>query len=359
MKITPIIYETDDRWKRQILEIDDIVSVIWTDRYYSPGDFELVVPASPKNIAAIKKGYLVGILRDRQIEQKAAIIEKVERSADEEGHRRIIASGRFLGAYLYRRIIANQTICTNMTLWGIVSKLATENAINDTVRTDRNFGNISLSESSDEGPTIESAQFTGQNLGGQISELCEAYKMGWRVKKIGALYQVEMYEGLDRTISQSTNQPAVFSDEDGSLQSITYSENDSDRVTSAKVAGEGAGTARKTAWLEYGYTIPEGYDRYEAYVDARDLSTNDGEIDIEEYKKMMAARGREAIRDTEHILEASATFGPMKYGTDVNLGDLCTIRSTALGLEIDARLVEVIESIDETGRYSAIPTFAI
>jgi hypothetical protein len=49
----------------------------------------------------------------------------------------------------------------------------------------------------------------------------------------------------------------------------------------------------------------------------------------------------------------------MKYGTDVNLGDLCTIKSTALGLEIDARLVEVIESIDETGRYSAIPTFAI
>lgn len=359
MKITPIIYETDDRWKRQILEIDDIVSVIWTDRYYSPGDFELVVPASPKNIAAIKKGYLVGILRDRQIEQKAAIIEKVERSADEEGHRRIIASGRFLGAYLYRRIISNQTICTNLTLWGIISKLATENAINDTVRTDRNFGNITLSASSDEGPTIESAQFTGQNLGAQISELCEAYKTGWRVKKVGALYQIEMYAGLDRTTSQSTNQPAVFSDEDGSLQSITYSENDSDRVTSAKVAGEGQGTARKTAWLEYGYTIPAGYDRYEAYVDARDLSTNDGEIDIEEYKKMMAARGREAIRETEHILEASATFGPMKYGTDVNLGDLCTIKSTALGLEIDARLVEVIESIDETGRYSAIPTFAI
>ena len=359
MKITPIIYETDDRWKRQILEIDDIISVIWTDRYYSPGDFELVVPASPKNIAAIKKGYLVGILRDRQIEQKAAIIEKVERSADEEGHRRIIASGRFLGAYLYRRIISNQAICTNMTLWGIVSKLATENAINDTVRTDRNFGNIGLSASSDEGPTIESAQFTGQNLGAQISELCEAYKMGWRMKKVGAIYTVEMYQGIDRTTSQSTNQPAVFSDEDGSLQSITYSENDSDRVTSAKVAGEGQGTARKTAWLEYGYTIPAGYERYEAYVDARDLSTNDGEIDIEEYKKMMAARGREVIRDTEHILEASATFGPMKYGADVGLGDLCTIRSTALGLEIDARLVEVIESIDETGRYSAIPTFAI
>ena len=29
------------------------------------------------------------------------------------------------------------------------------------------------------------------------------------------------------------------------------------------------------------------------------------------------------------------------------------------GIEIDARLVEVIESIDETGRYSAVPTFSI
>ena len=90
-----------------------------------------------------------------------------------------------------------------MTLWGIVSKLVNENAINDTVRTDRNFGNISLSASSAEGPTIESAQFTGQNLGGQISELCEAYKMGWRMKKVGAIYTVEMYQGIDRTTSQT------------------------------------------------------------------------------------------------------------------------------------------------------------
>ena len=359
MKITPIIYETDDRWKRQILEIDDLISIIWTDRYFSPGDFELCVPATPKNIAAIKKGYLVGVLKDGNIQYNAGIIEKLERSADEDGRRRIIASGRFLGAYLYRRIISKQTICANLTVWGIVSKLINENAINDTSRTDRNFDNITLSSSSDTGVTIEQAQYTGQNLGAQISELCEAYKMGWRVKKIGALYQVEMYEGLDRTISQSTNQPAVFSDEDGGLLSITYSEDDSEMVTSAKVAGEGEGTDRKTAWLEYGYTIPAGYDRYEAYVDARDLSTNDGEVDIEDYKKMMAARGREAIKETEYVLETTASFANMQYGVDVNLGDMCTIKSTALGIEVDARLVEVIESIDETGRYTAIPTFSI
>ena len=177
MKITPIIYETDDRWKRQILEIDDLISIIWTDRYFSPGDFELCVPATQKNIAAIKKGYLVGVLKDGNIQYNAGIIEKLERSADEDGRRRIIASGRFLGAYLYRRIISKQTICANLTVWGIVSKLIDENAINDTSRTDRNFDNITLSSSSDTGVTIEQAQYTGQNLGAQISELCEAYKM--------------------------------------------------------------------------------------------------------------------------------------------------------------------------------------
>ena len=39
----PFIY---DKNFNRIAEIDDYISFIWTQRYYSPGDFELCAPVS-------------------------------------------------------------------------------------------------------------------------------------------------------------------------------------------------------------------------------------------------------------------------------------------------------------------------
>ena len=36
---------------------DDYKSIIWTTRYFTPGDFELYLPATTKNLALLREDY--------------------------------------------------------------------------------------------------------------------------------------------------------------------------------------------------------------------------------------------------------------------------------------------------------------
>ena len=52
-------------------------------------------------------------------------------------------------------------------------------------------------------------------------------------------------------------------------------------------------------------------------------------------------------------------FTNVKYREDVNVGDIVTIKNTKWGIHINSRLVEVIESVNESGAYSITPSFGI
>ena len=360
MQITPIIFETNTPYRDAMMQIDDYFSFIWTDRYYTPGDFEMCVPATKKNLKWIKLGYLVGRMTDGVLEGSCGAIEYIEKSMDEYGSSRIIVRGRFIGGFLYQRVIASQTIIsTSSTLKSVIKTLCDDNAF-DSSDEKRWMHTFSVSSTGETGPNVNNLQWTGQNLGESISALCESNGIGWKVERASdGEYVLSLYEGLDRTISQSTNTWAVFSDEEGSLMSLTYSEDTSTKVNSVRIAGEGEGSDRRIMWVDIPESTSEGYTRHELWVDARDIQSNDGEISDANYEEMLENRAKESFTDSEYVLEASAAFINLKYKTDVSLGDLCTIRCNSLGIEVDARLVEVIESIDEEGRYSAVPTFSI
>ena len=44
---------------------DDYKSIIWTTRYFTPGDFELYLPATTKNLALLREDYYC--VRDQDI----------------------------------------------------------------------------------------------------------------------------------------------------------------------------------------------------------------------------------------------------------------------------------------------------
>lgn len=360
MQITPIIFETYTPYRDPMIQIDDYLSFIWTDRYYTPGDFEMCVPATEKNLQWIKLGYLVGRMTDGVLEGSCGIIEYIQKSMDEYGSARILVRGRFIGGFLYQRVIASQTILsTTSSLKSVIETLCDENVFNPS-KSARYMHTFSVSQTGETGPNVNNLQWTGQNLGESISAICEAHHIGWKVERASdGEYVLSLYEGLDRTISQSTNTWAVFSDEDGSLLTLTYSEDTSAKVNSVRIAGEGEGSDRRIMWVDIPESTSEGYTRHEVWVDARDIQSNNGEVSDADYQEMLENRAKGSFTDSEFVLEATAAFVNLRYKTDVSLGDLCTIRCKSLGIEIDARLVEVIESIDETGRYSAVPTFSI
>ena len=123
----------------------------------------------------------------------------------------------------------------------------------------------------------------------------------------------------------------------------------------AVVAGEGEGTARRTRAV--GNT--RGLDRKELFVDARDLSSNDGEITDDEYNKSLDERGGEKLAEVKPIVKFEGEVlldGNYVYKQDFNLGDVVTVENKKYGVFINTRIIEILESEDENG-YVITPTF--
>ena len=52
-------------------------------------------------------------------------------------------------------------------------------------------------------------------------------------------------------------------------------------------------------------------------------------------------------------------FNNIVFRQDVNVGDMCVIEISRWNVLMNSRLVEVIESVSESGEYSIIPTFGV
>ena len=89
------------------------------------------------------------------------------------------------------------------------------------------------------------------------------------------------------------------------------------------------------------------------------MSSDEGYISDEEYTASLVAEGMESITEYTQAFSGQVDFINVKYKTDINLGDLCVIECSKWGININARLVEVIESINEQGVYTITPTFGL
>lgn len=330
--------------------IDDYISFIWTTRYYEAGDFELCVNASAANFSLFQKDYII----HREDDENYGLIENIKIQRDDDGREIMIISGRFLAAIIGRRIIAQQTTLSG-TIFSCIETLLEDNIIepSDSART----MSMTIDYDPRVGQATMEAQYTGDNLLQVISDICRTNGLGFKViHDQYNPYLFVLYNGKLRTYQQDSNSIAVFSDEFDNLLSSEYEENYQNIATAVLVAGEGEGQDRKTLWVTDGST---GRNRYEVYLDQRQIQSNDGEITPTEYNKLLQQAGREALTSYTTAFSGEVYFGNLIYKTDVNIGDICVIQNTNWGIYINSRLVEVIESVDESGKYSIIPSFGV
>ena len=335
--------------------IDEYISVIWTSRYYTYGDFELYLGANKDILNDLKYGYY--LVRDKDMTNteyhNVMIIMNREMVTDSENGDKIIITGQCLKSILNRRVFT-QTIFTDVnTLEADLLWLVMHNFKYPT-DTDRTI-DISLGMNRLRNTYNPSFQMTGKTVGEAYYELCQTYGYGYDIYIKNGAFFIELYEGEDRSYSQSTNPYVTFSPEFDNLISCDYKEMREDYANVAYVAGEGEGAQRKIE--EVG--TKTGLDRIEIWVDARNASSNDGEISDTEYRKQLRQDGRDAL--AEH--KAMATFegnilNAVNYelGVDYFLGDIVQIENS-YDLSVHARIIEVIESEDETGK-QIIPTFS-
>lgn len=344
----PVILNTDFE---KIAIIDDYSSFIWSTRYYSCGDFELCVDVTIEHINTLQIGYYVM----REDDENVGIIEKIHVSKNEDGREVLIVSGRFLASIIGRRIISEQTQVNGNVATVIETLLDNEVIIPaDSSRAIPGVGFVSTVSSTD---TFK-AQYTGKNVLEVIEELCITYGVGYKVVlQENNEFLFKLYEGVDRSYDQNANPYVVFSNQYDNLISSEYEESHENLVNAVLVAGEGEGADRKTLWVTNGN--PSGLNRYEYFADKRDLQSNDGEISPEDYQAQMQSAGKECLTEFTAAFTGNVYFSNIEYKKDVNVGDICTIENEKWGIHINSRLVEVIESVSESGEYSINPTFGI
>lgn len=246
---------------KQIGIIDSYVSLLWVNRYLENGDCELYVEATHKNLSLLKKGYYLLRLDDDMV----CRIEKVELDTDTENGNYLIVTGYDVKKILEQRIIWSQTnVDGNVEDYIrdiVYSTLVNPNLSARQIKNASGRANFFLGDKA--GFTeITTEQATYKKVSEKVQELCQRYGWGYKViVDIGNFYFV-LYKGTDRSNT------VIFADEFENLSSTKYIEDSSHLANVALVGGEGEGSER--ARNVSGYA--EGIDRYEIFVDAKDIS---------------------------------------------------------------------------------------
>lgn len=329
--------------------IDDYISFIWTSRYYVTGDFELQTDITDKARELLKKDYYVWRANDENI----GVIERVRIARDEEEHETLIVSGRFLPCILARRIIAQNMNVTGK-LSDVIGQLITTQAINPEIAARKipglKLGTGVINKQVDR-------QFDGDNLLEAIENICEAHNTGFNVVlNDNNEFVFSLYEGVDRSYNQNVNPYVVFSGQYDNLASSDYEENYSGMVTDVLVVGEEDETERLQVWASKAQNA--GLARYEDYLQAGNAPT-DGSITEQEYYAQLEDEGKAKITNFTSAFAGDVYFNNIQYRQDVFMGDIVTIENSEWGIFINARIIEIIESVGEDGKYTCTPTFGL
>lgn len=329
-----------DKTLRFLGVIENHTSLIWTRRYFEPGEFELHAPITDRNLELLRPGHIL----IKRGDDEAAVIEDRE---DEESNikNEITRGGRFLTGYFDRRLCGKTTI---------------------------NFSGLEevamrqLTTSSDAIPLMQLGtlqgftervefQVTMKNLCTYLTKLARASTLGYRVrpdfKNKKLLFEV--YKGVDRTLSQGVNARVIFSEAYQNINNAVYKYNDQNLRTKAYIGGQGEGAARVYEVIGGG----SGLDLREVFIDAKDLS--DENLTETQYRAALRQRGHEKMAEYVVAESLECETEPhinFRYKEHYDLGDIVTVEKRGWGIKMDKRVTE-LQEVHQYGGMFVAPTF--
>ena len=331
--------------------VEKIASLIWTRRYWSCGEFKLLVPFTEEHSRMLVKNNIIM----KRGDDEAAQIRYVSITKNSQGLEEIEVQGKFLIAWIGKRIIKKQII-TNDTTQNILYRIVRENVTNP-ADTARKIPDVSIATDDEdtESGVIDytSEQYTNAQLAAETA--AKAAKLGIRMRtdaRTGA-HVFSVYEGRDLTAGNTAgNAPCIFSQEFDNIVEQEYTNSVENLKTTAFVGGEEKeGVARKVA--EVGGSAA-GLAREEVFINATDIvqeyEDDDGTqvtLTDTEYLALLSARGAEELEQYAETLSFGSkinTFANLIYRTDYDLGDRVTCVNKRWGIRIDVRITEITET---------------
>ena len=336
--------------------INNFIYATYEDPYCGVGSFEIKVPITEQSIPhLIKDNYILldegilGIIKSRLFEQ------------NEEAQNVLTISGKTVHELFLRRCF-NLPHKYNGKLSAIARGMVTDLCISpdDTKRV------ISLISLASDGQYIpDGSTFKTQKTGDYLADALEAvlsledkgYKLypifdnsnGYFIDRL----EFRLYAPVDRTIGNADdNTPVVFSSELNNIQDFDYEENADDYKNFAYGAGQGRGEQRYVVTV--GDLTVEDLDRYELYVDARDIQQEEEQTEAE-YKEVLRERTLERMLEHKSFVSVNGTIveGTTAYriGTDFNIGDYVSFQLDLLDLVVNVQIKKLQKSYNNNREY--------
>lgn len=326
--------------------IDEFSSLQWTRRYSVGGEFELHCSLTPANLALLARGNIIW----RKDDVEAGFIEYRQMDQDNTGAETLTIKGKFISAYLNRRIIWGEELL-NSTAENAIRTLITKHSISP-LDADRIIPNLILGAT---GGFLQAVNYQTSyaSLLDEVENLCALSELGYRCRLDAANKKLifEVYEGLDRTQGQSINQRAIFSKRFENVLSQSYTDSLNNYRNTVLVGGMGIGAARKLVTI----TSTTGLQRFELWDDAKDLTNVVNEVTLTdpEYTATLLDRGNSKLAETKEIQTFDSVVNlnsNLVYKESFDLGDMVCCTSKDWGLTINSRITEIKEVYEEKGK---------
>lgn len=346
------ILDNESNSRAKIGLIDTYESIIWTQRYYQPGDFELVVPATEENLNILQSGRYI----TRGVGEMVCRIQKVEIRTDAQNGDWMIVSGKDCRELINQRVNLAQNYFYNDWADDTIGTMFVANIMLP-AQNNRTIPGLIMQRDINTRHKYGVPQGYGQ-LFDQISAIQQQFEYGSELilDTNETRFVFHLYEGTDRSMSQNVNPRVYFTEELDNLASSDYIENYENFKNAVYVTGEGEGTDRELVQIDVG----SGTDRYELYIDGKSVSkkTDGGTLTDAEYRAALTQYGTDQLQGHNVAVTFSGVIinNTHSFGVDYFLGDLVTVYNK-LGMAYDARITQVIEADDTQNGYTVIPTF--
>ena len=407
------IFVLNDKFEIQA-EIDNYISLIWCRRAHDIGAVDIEIEASSKNIELFQIGYFIY----RKDTNDICRIDAIEVETDpEEGDKLVI--GAIDLKSLANQVSVIGEYKTEITQSGesnivVANDVKVEEWIREAMKVFTPSDSTVLPKSIYKQFVIDNfslydlkgyedmcilSEGKDLKLSEHINYLCKMSGMRWEItydynnKKL----KLNLEKGLDKTVNQDKNTRVLFSQTFDNLQSTKLSQAVDKMANVAAVYHNNASIVGDNGVI-FSYLTkeePYGLYRYELPIDGTSveiphiqtiadfIKVAEGEGDyklnddgtftkgkgdynyepkytideIKSYAEILKGLGLTKLRENRvtQKFESEINFNQFVYRDDYDVSDTVTVQND-YGIQLDARIVEIVETWDETG-YSIEPIF--
>jgi hypothetical protein len=179
-----------------------------------------------------------------------------------------------------------------------------------------------------------------EQLDAVLQEIAEFTGIGWEIylDLVNKAWIFDIVEGRDLTTAQAVNIPVIFSVEFDNIKGQHYT----DSALNLKTVGYAGGQGEEELRLIQQIGDAEGLGRLETFLDCSDAADADE----------LLANGQQKLAELKQAQSFEVNISPSGsfiYGTDWDLGDLVTVRSSKWGITMHSRITEVKEIYESSG----------